>query len=94
MNTDYGPHCFSVAGSVVAKELSSLKGDDTVFSSSLLIWVPLYFLFSFITNLLVTFLLGFRLWKVSRRVASQRVRSQSHRTVAIRAVRGGTMIMS
>ena len=89
----WGPNCFPVAGSVVAKELSSLKGNDVVFSSSLLIWVPLYFSFSFITNLLVTFLIALRLWKVSRRVPSLRTQSRSRRAVAILIVRGGTIIM-
>ena len=58
----------------------------------MLIWVPLYFSLSFFTNLLVTFLIGLRLWKVSRGLASQRTRSQLRRTVAILSVRGDTMI--
>src|SRR6266404_3411517 len=81
-----------VAGSVVAKELSNLKGDEDVFSASLLVWVPLYFSFSFITNLLVTSLICLRLWRVSRGVASLRTTTRSRRTVAILTVRGGVMI--
>jgi hypothetical protein len=58
----------------------------------MLIWVPLYLSLSFFTNLLVTFLIGLRLWMVSRGLASLRTRSQFRRTVAILTVRGGTMI--
>jgi len=72
-----------IAGSVVARELLSLKGDNGVFTPSMLIWVPLYFSFSFVTNLLVTFLIGLRLWKVSRAVTSLRTRRRSLRAVAI-----------
>jgi len=90
--TEYSPDHFSVAGSVVAKELSGLKEDDEVFSPAMLIWVPLYLSFSFITNLLVTFLIGLKLWRVSRGLASLRTWNQSCRTVAILTVRGGTTI--
>jgi len=72
-----------VAGSVVAAELSKLKGDDDVFSPSLLIWVPLCLSLSFITNLLVTTLISLKLWKVSRSVASLRTTTRSRRTLAI-----------
>jgi len=89
---EYGHNRFLVAGTVVAKELISLKGDDEVFSPAMVIWVPLYFSFSFMTNLLVTFLIGLRLWRVSRAVASLRTRGRSLRTVAILTVRGGTTI--
>ena len=84
---EHGHNRVLVAGTVVAKELISLKGDDDVFSR-----VPLYFSFSFITHLLVTLLIGLRLWRVSRAVTSLRTRGQSLRTVAILTVRGGTTI--
>jgi len=78
---------FLVAGTIGVKELISLKGDHKVFS-----WTPVYVFLSFITHLLVTFLIGLRLWRVSRAVASLRTRGQSLRTVAILTVRGGTTI--
>jgi len=83
----YGHNRFLVAGMVVLKGLISPKGDDKPFS-----WAPLYALLSFITHLLVTFLIGLRLWRVSRAVASLRTRGRSLRTVAILTVRGGTTI--
>ena len=93
LTTEHGANRFSVAGSVVANELSSLTRDEDVLSASLLVWVPLYFSFSFFTNLLVTFLIGLRLWKVSLSLASLRTTSRSRRTVAILTVRGGVMIL-
>jgi len=90
--TEYSPNRFSVAGLVVTKELCSLIESDDVFSPTMLIWVPLYFSLSFFTNLLVTFLIGLRLWRVSRGLASSRTRSQLCRTVAILTVRGGITV--
>ena len=74
----------------MTRELLGLKGDNGLFTRSMLIWVPLYFSFSFITNLLVTFLIGLRLWTVSRAVAP--LKTLSLRAVAILTVCAGTMI--
>ena len=90
--TEYGHNRFSVTGLIVARDLLSLKGNEDTFTRSMLISVPLYFSFSFFTNLLVTFLIGFRLWTVSRAVASLRTGGRSLRTVAILIVCGGTMV--
>jgi len=72
-----------ITGLVVARDLLNLKGNEDTFTRPMLISVPLYFSFSFVTNLLVTFLIGFRLWTVSRAVASLRTGGRSLRTVAI-----------
>jgi len=84
---EHGHNRVLVAGMVVLKELISPKGNGEVFSS-----IPLYVSFSFVTHLLVTSLIGLRLWRVSRAVASLRTRGQSLRTVAILTVRGSTTI--
>lgn len=90
--TEYGHNRFAVTGLVVGWDLLNLKGNEDTFTRSMLISVPLYFSFSFVTNLLVTFLIGFRLWTVSRAVASLRTGGRSLRTVAILTVCGSTII--